>query len=138
MNQSEKAILVIMSIMGIGGLLAIPAIFLPYSWMNACHDYMGLGTLPNTPIVSYLARSLSAFYAVAGAVTLGIAWDVRANRSLVKIWATFIAIMGAVLLGIDLYSGMPTRWILMEGPPALAIGLLVLMLHKSVSQSPVS
>ena len=63
MNRSELAIVIILRVIGITGLFAIPAIFLPYSWMNAIHDYMGLGELPDTPIVSYLARSLSAFYA---------------------------------------------------------------------------
>ncbi len=62
MTEPELAIVIILRVIGITGLFAIPAIFLPYSWMNAIHDFMGLGELPNAPIVSYLARSLSAFF----------------------------------------------------------------------------
>ena len=64
MKRAEVAIVVILRVLGGFALGAIPAIFLPYSWMNAIHDFMGLGDLPNAPIVSYLARSLSLFYAL--------------------------------------------------------------------------
>ena len=41
MNRSELSIVIILRVIGICGLFAIPAIFLPYSWMNAIHESMG-------------------------------------------------------------------------------------------------
>jgi hypothetical protein len=40
LNKPELAIIILMRIMGVGGLLAILAIFLPYSWMNSIHEFM--------------------------------------------------------------------------------------------------
>ena len=34
--------------------------------MAACHEAMGLGPFPDAPIVEYLARSVSAYYAMLG------------------------------------------------------------------------
>ncbi|MHC4716217.1 MAG: hypothetical protein ACYS5V_04550, partial [Planctomycetota bacterium] len=57
--------------------LALPAAFLPLSWMDACHQRLGLGALPDGPIVPYLARSLSAFYAFFGGLCIVVSFDVR-------------------------------------------------------------
>ena len=130
MNKSELAIVIILRVVGISGLFAIPAIFLPYSWMDAIHAYVGLGELPDAPIVSYLARSLSAFYAIVSAITLFISFDIRRYRSFLKLWAVIVIVTGFVLLGIDIEAGMPMSWTLCEGPPTIAIGLVVLWLQR--------
>ena len=131
MNQSELAIVVILRLIGVSGLFAIPAIFLPTAWMAAIHDYLGLGPLPEGPIVGYLARSLSAFYAAISAITLFISTDIRRYRSLVRLWAIIVAVMGCLLLGIDLAEGMPWAWTISEGPPTVAVGLVVLRLQSN-------
>lgn len=137
LNKAEVTIIVLMRIMGVGGLFAIPAIFLPYSWMNSIHKFMGLGTMPDTSIVSYLARSLSLFYAVVGTITLIVSLDIRRHRSFVKLWAIIATIMSVVLFGIDTASGMPLSWTLSEGPPILAIGLILLLCERHIENSPV-
>jgi hypothetical protein len=133
MNKPELAIVIIMRVIGVSGLFAIPAIFLPYSWMNIIHESMGLGVLPDAPIVSYLARSLSAFYAIVSTITLFIALDIWRYRSFVKLWAIIVIATGFVLLGIDVAAGMPTSWTVGEGPPTIAIGLVVLQLQKKIT-----
>ena len=132
MKKSERAIVVILRIIGIGGLFAIPAILLPFSWMNRIHEFLGLGELPDAPIVRYLARSLSAFYAIVSAMTLFISLDIRRNRSLVKVLAIMFAVAGVVLLGIDIESALPMSWTLCEGPPVIAVGVIILVLHRHI------
>ena len=133
MNRSELAIVIILRVIGVTGLFAIPVIFMPYSWMNPIHDYMGLGELPDTPIVSYLARSLSAFYAILSSITLFVSCDIRRYRSFVKLWAIIVTVTGFVLLGIDITAGMPTSWTLGESPPTIAVGLVVLWLQRKIT-----
>ncbi|MHB0959370.1 MAG: hypothetical protein ACYC6N_07085 [Pirellulaceae bacterium] len=130
-SRSELAIVVILRVVGIAALLAIPAIFFPYSWMNAIHERLGLATLPDTPIVSYLARSLSLFYAVMGTITLFITSDIRRYRSLVTLVGLLYIVLGLTQLGIDVYSGMPILWTLAEGPFGVAIGAMVLWLQHA-------
>ena len=87
-------------IMGTAALFAVTAVVMPYSWMNAIHESLGLGLLPSEPIVGYLARSTSAFY----------------------------AIFGAALFVVDLLEGLPLYWSLTEGPLNAAFGILILVL----------
>lgn len=133
-NRAEWTIVIIMRVLGVGAMLAIPAIFLPYSWMNAIHRYLGLGELPNVPIVLYLARSLSAFYAVVGAIALFMSRDIRTNRAFVPLWGLLILAMGFVMLGIDITAGMPTIWTISEGPPTVLCGAVVLWLCRHIQQ----
>ena len=132
MTKPERAIVIIFRLIGGCGLFAIPAIFLPYSWMNAVHEYVGLGELPDAPIVSYLARSLATFYAAASVVILFVSFDIRRYRSFVKLFAVIFVAIGFVLLGIDVAVGMPTSWTLSEGPRAIVVGLLILWLQQKI------
>ena len=134
LNKSELVIVVILRIFGCGGLLAIPAIFFPYDWMNACHRMLGLGTLPDVPIVSYLARSLSAFYAIAGAFLIYVSLDVRKNRRFVRLWAIIAIVLGFVLFGIDVASGLPSFWTLFEGPMILLMGSILLIAQRHIEE----
>ena len=133
MNKHERTIIIILRILGISALFAIPPIFFPYSWMNAIHDYLGLGEMPDTPIVSYLARSLSALYAAFGGMILLISTDVRRYRSLVFLWSIIFCLLGGVLFGIDLLSGMPASWTYLEGPPAIALGVVMYWLQRHIA-----
>jgi hypothetical protein len=133
MNKSEVAIVVILRVVGIGGLFAIPAIFLPFSWMNAIHQSAGLGELPDAPIVDYLPRSLSAAYAIISAMTLYVSFDIRRYRGFIQLWAIVVIAFGCAQLGIDLHAGLPLSWIIGEGPPTIVVGLIALWLQRNVS-----
>ncbi len=132
MSRAERAIVIILRVIGISGLFAIPAIFLPFSWMNAIHGWLGMGELPDTPIVSYLARSLSAFYAVMSVLILYLSGNVRRYRPLVKLWAVLVIFFGLVLTGIGLEAGLPKSWTWGEGPPTVVVGLIVLWLQSKL------
>jgi hypothetical protein len=54
----------------IGSLFALVPVVMPWSWMAATHRWLGLGETPSGRMVEYLARSLSAFYALVGALCL--------------------------------------------------------------------
>ena len=88
--------------------------------------------MPDDPIVFYLARSLSAFYAVVGTFILFISFEIRRYRSLVRLWAIIAVVMGVLLFGIDLSSGLPAGWTMFEGPMTLTMGLVLLWLHRGI------
>ena len=88
--------------------------------------------MPDAPIVSYFARSLSAFYAMMSTIILFISFDIRRYRSFVKLWAYLAIIAGFVLLGIDVMAAMPLSWTLTEGPPTIVIGIVVLWLQRFI------
>src|SRR5262245_27062262 len=57
MTKSEKALVLLLRIVGVPALFALVAVFMPVSWMAATHRWLGLGEMPTGPVVEYLARS---------------------------------------------------------------------------------
>lgn len=114
---------------GVLTLLALPAVFLPQAVMDAIHRSLGLGPLPQGPIVLYLARSLSAFYAAFGVLTLLLATDVDRYAPLVRWWGITAIVFGVLLIGIDLTAGMPLDWMLGEVMFTICAGIAVLLLQ---------
>src|SRR5262245_39979482 len=97
-------------------LLAVPFIFFPGSGLNFVHDrYLGLGPLPPGTIVEYLARTLSAVYALHGAVLVGLSLNVERYRPLIAFVGLLHGLAGIVFLGIDVSAGMPWYWTYSEG-----------------------
>lgn len=119
-------------------LLALPFILFPLPWMMEVHEkLLGLGRMPVEPIVEYLARSLSALYAVHGAVLFFVSFDVNRYRPLIRFLGGLHLLLGATVVGIDWVSGLPWWWVLGEGPGIAAGGALLLAFSR-VPVSPVS
>src|SRR5262245_2018331 len=107
-------------------LLSVPFIVFPLSGMNYVHErYLGLGPLPSGTIVEYLARTLSAVYAVHGAVLVGLSLNVERYRPLIAFVGLLHVVAGITFLGIDVSAGMPWFWTVNEGPPVTIGGLLI-------------
>lgn len=134
MNRSERLMLVILRTLGIGGLLALPTLLLPFGWMDAIHRFAGLGELPDAPITRYLARSVSSFYAVVGSLALCLSFDVRRYRPVIRLWSWVLLAFGITILVIDLTAPMPWLWILLEGPPSILVGLLAVVGQKGIRE----
>ena len=130
MTRADKALVILLRFVGVGALFALAAVFMPSSWMAATHRWLGLGEMPTGPVVEYLARSLSAFYAVMGALCLVLAADLERYRPLVRVLGVAFALMSLVLLGVDLAAGMPWWWSASEGPGGVVFGALLFMLAR--------
>ena len=109
-------------------LLALAFVFVPRSWMKEIHLLLELGEMPDAPIVWYLARSTSAFYALAGALFWLVSFDVRAQRRILLFLGPATVLVGVVLLGIDVAAGMPAEWTVTEGPVVVVLGFVLLYL----------
>lgn len=98
---------------------------MPFAWMDAAHQWLGLGPLPDAPIVAYLARSTSAFYAMSGGLMWAVASDLRRYARLVR-WLGLVTIaFGCALVAIDWTAGLPSYWTLTEGPFGILYGLVI-------------
>ena len=121
---------------GVMTLLALPAAFMPTSYMDMFHRRLDLGPLPDFPIVQYLARSVSALYAAFGSLTLLLAWDLRRFAPLVTWWGITAILFGLILLWIDLHAPMPAHWTWGEVPYTILTGTLVLILQRRMTPPP--
>ncbi len=134
-NRFELALVVCLRVIAAVESLAILAVFMPHAWMDACHRGLGLGALPEQPILIYLTRSLAALYAAQAGLIWLASSDVRRHALVVRYLGFAFLVFGAVVLGIDCHAGLPWFWILGEGPVLMLIGPLILGLHWRSRQS---
>jgi hypothetical protein len=133
MTKSDLVLVILFRyLLGIGSLFALIPVFMPMSWMAAMHRWLGLGEMPTGPIVEYLARSLSAFYALIGALCIKMASDLERYRPMVRFFGLCMALLGIVLTWADVAAGMPAWWTALEGPGAVPVGALIYFLARPV------
>ncbi len=104
---------------------AIIPLFFPYRWMQLIHqEWLGLGTLPDIPILHYLNRSLSALYALSGFILYYVTFDINKYKGLIKIGLCARILFGVTTTAIAYESGLPCYWMLLEGPTIAILCLL--------------
>ncbi len=132
MIGQDRFLRLFLRMIGTASLLAIAAVVMPYAGMDAIHEWLGMGQLPSDPIVGYLARSTSAFYALLGGLLWVVSFDPRRCRPALQYLGVAIIVFGVALLAIDLLEGMPVFWSLCEGPIDIALGIVILGLsHRA-------
>ncbi|MCX7044298.1 MAG: hypothetical protein NTX50_02275 [Candidatus Sumerlaeota bacterium] len=115
-------------------MTAIGAVVMPQEWMAIIHKALGMGDLPEAPIMGYLTRSLSAFYALQGTLLMYLTFDLRRNLRVVAFLAKIGIVFGAAMLAIDCAVGMPLFWKLGEGPVIIIMCCVILWLAARVKQ----
>jgi hypothetical protein len=122
-----------MRLFGVSAMLALPFVFVPRSWMDSIHQsWLGMGPLPAEPIVGYLARSTSMFYFIMGGLMVLMSFDLRRYHPAIGYLLGTSLLFGVVLLGVDLYEGMPLHWVVCEGPCIMLLSVVMLMLWRGM------
>jgi hypothetical protein len=124
---------VVLRAFGVLDVCAAGAVVMPVRWMAAAHAWLGLGVMPDGPLVGYLARSAAALYVLHGAMVLFLSLDVRRYWRLITFLAVAAVLHGAVMLGIDLAEGMPFWWTAFEGAGFAATGPSCWRLRRQVA-----
>ena len=119
---------------GAVALLALPCALMPSSAMNAVHQGLGMGELPHEPIVGYLARSTSAFYALIGGLLWVVSFDLPRHRLVLCYLGLATILLGALLLGVDFLEGLPRWWCFVEGPSNLLLGTIIFFGSTSLTE----
>ena len=113
-------------------IIAFLAIFLPVEWMASTHHALGMGDFPRAPVVDYLARSVAALYGFHGVLVLIVSGDPVRYRGIVSYLGIMNVLFGVTVFGIALHAGLPVWWTVLEGPPAVIIGIVVTVLNRSM------
>jgi hypothetical protein len=136
MNKQAEMILVVLLRISAGVLLlALAPIFFPHSWMAAINRAIGLAELPDTALMGYLTRSLSALYAFHGALLLFVSFNVRRYLPLIIFFAATAVVFGILLLSLDIYLAMPLFWIICEGPMMIVFYAAILAVAVYVQRN---
>ncbi|MCK5145127.1 hypothetical protein KAR48_00130 [bacterium] len=124
-SVEEKILILVLRAVGVMSFLALFFVFVPFEWMTKLHELAGLGLMPAEPIVEYLARSTSIFYAFLGVIKLLAATDVHKYRSLVLAISGFMLIFGMLFIVIDYLAGLGVVWALAEGGMNIFFGIII-------------
>ena len=130
--NSEQILKLILRLVGSSSLFALVFVAAPHAWMDSIHSTLGMGQFPDTPVVFYLARSTSAFYALLGGLFWVISFDLGRHRRVLIYLGAAVTSFGVVLLAVDWVEGMPFFWALWEGPFVMVFGLSILLLSRGV------
>jgi hypothetical protein len=126
---NDEALKHILRIVGGIELFAIPFLFIPFSWMNFVHEnFVHLGPLTHTPVVEYMARTLTALYAFHGAVIVRLSFDVPRYRPIANFVGWLQVLLGLAAFAIDFAAGLPWFWIVGEGMGLAGGGLAIVFL----------
>lgn len=134
-ETAQRILVFMLRLMGVLSVAAVAAVFMPHAWMNWFHERMGMGELPDLPVVSYLSRSLSGFYLFFGAVVLYLARDVDRYFELIRFWARFGLVFATASLYIDITANLPLWWIVSEVGFLFSFFLFALFLLRRVKSS---
>lgn len=129
---AARALVVLLRLIAAAELAAVAFVAAPVGWMAAVHArVLGLGPLPDAPVVEYLARHLSAVYVIHGAVALAVSRDVPRYRPLAALLGWGHVGLGGVLFGTDLSAGLGAGWAAVEGAVVSGCGALVVWLARN-------
>ena len=135
MRESSTQERILVALLRVGGCIlvtAFPAMVLPVSWMAATHRWLGLGAFPETLLVDYLTRSISALYGFHGVLLFVISRDLMRYRPIVVYVGVMSVLFGVMMIAVDLHAGVPLRWVMAEGPVIVVLGGVILYLVRSV------
>ena len=135
MIPSDPVQRLVLRVLGSACLLALPFAFIPDAWMDAIHQALGMGALPREPIVGYLARSLSLFYALLGGLYWVVSLDLPRYRPLLRYLGAAMILFAIAMFGIDWAESMPPFWRWWEGPIVALYGLTILWFSRRRPQA---
>jgi len=126
-NRFEVLLVWILRLVGSAALLAIVPAVMPLEWMDVIHRRLGLGPLPTGPVVGYLARSTSFFYAMFGGLMWLVSFRPRQHRMVLLYLGSCGLLLGLFLAWFDHQQQLPLWWNVTEGVVNVTVGLAILV-----------
>ena len=128
-SNARKILKALLLLTGVILLLAFVAVVISPSAMASGHQWLGLGEFPDRPITIYLARSTSLLYGVHGVLMVYTALTMKQHWRFVWLFGALHVLIGLTMLFTDITAGMPVYWIIGEGPPVAALGVVMIALY---------
>jgi hypothetical protein len=126
--NAERWLKLILRLTGAALILGFLFVFVPRSWHAAIHEWCGFGAYPAPPVIDYLARTASAIYGLSGVFCWLVSFDLVRHKPVIAFLAEASILFGILCTVVDHVLGMPWWWRLGEGPPAVGLGIVMLML----------
>jgi hypothetical protein len=117
-------------IVAVGCLLSVVGLFLPLATLESVAAWFGNMSFPDSPLVRYAVRVISATYVAIGVFYLVLALDPLRYGLLVPFSGAAGVFVGAVCGVTGFTSGMPPGWFLGDALFCTVLGLLILVFWR--------
>lgn len=132
-STAERTLTWLLRVFGGIALAAVVPMVMPTDWMVVTNDGLGLEPFQRSPLTEYLTRSLSAVYALFGALAIYVTLDLRRYAGLVAFMGKLTVLLGVFLTVLGFWAGLPAIWSWGEGPPTVALGVAMAWLAGRVA-----
>ena len=119
----------VLRLTGATEILAFISVVMPRAWMESAHIWLGLGVMPEGPILMFMIRQASYAYGMHGVSLWLLATDVRRYQPLIVFNAISFLLASVVFSLIDYTTGMPFWWTIVDGVGCASFGAAVLILN---------
>ncbi len=117
-------------ITGILCLLSVVGLFLPVSAFESFAGFFGIETLPDSPLIMYAIRTMSATFIGIGVFFIILALNPVKYGVLVPFSGIASVLLGVVCFITGLVVGMPVLWFLGDTLSCAVLGVLILVFWR--------
>ena len=122
-----RALKICLWIAGVGCLLSVFGMFLPMSVFESIAKFFGIELLPDSPLLVYAFRLMSATYAAVGVFFIILALDPMKYGVMVPFSGVGAVFVGVVCAIAGLLTAMPLWGFLGDSLSCLVLGVLILV-----------
>lgn len=130
-----RALKICLWIAGILCLLSVFGMFLPIRVVESLARAFGVQTLPDSPLVMYAVRVMSATYVAVGMYLVILALHPMKYAVLVPFTGLAAVFLGVVCGITGLVVGMPPLWFLGDSLSCLVFGVLILVFWRQAKMA---
>jgi len=117
-------------IAGVLCLLWVAGLFLPLSACESIAGFFGIETLPDSPLIMYAIRTVSAASIGIGAFCIILAMNPMKYGVMVPLSGIVAVLIGVVCVITGPAVGMPAAWFLGDALSCLVLGALILVFWR--------
>ncbi len=122
-----RALKICLWIAGVGCLLSVFGVFLPMSVFESIAKFFGIELPPDSPLLVYAVRLMSATYAAVGVFFIILALQPMKYGVMVPFSGLGAVFVGVVCAIAGLSTAMPLWWFLGDSLSCLVLGVLILV-----------
>ncbi len=113
-------------------MLAFLAVAAPRDWLADIHEGLGMGTMPQEPVVHFLVRQVSLFYGLHGVLLWVLASNVVRFQPVIRFISYTFLLYGPTFFLIDWMSGIPLWWTISDPIVCTIFGFWLLQLNRGI------
>ncbi len=130
-----RALKICLWIAGVGCLLSVFGMFLPMPVFESIAKFFGIESLPDSPLLVYAVRLMSATYAAVGVFFIILAMQPMKYGVMVPFSGLGAVFVGVVCAIAGLLTAMPLWWFLGDSLSCLVLGVLILVFWQQAKQT---